>query len=175
MRFVVPRSDLGRDDVTTAGGKAANPGEPVSGDRETIVVDASSGLGEAVVSGPVTPDHYAIDGRGLIRDYRPGRREVIVSSVPGGGVAHQQGEPDHIERLLDGAGRSGRLGIEVATHFGRPQDIEWAYAEGRVWLLQARPMTALPPPPLNLNAVQRRLGSYRSRAGTNFRVGLASS
>ena len=54
--------------------------DPVSGDRETIVVDASSGLGEAVVSGLVTPDHYALDGRGLIRDYRPGRREVIVSA-----------------------------------------------------------------------------------------------
>ena len=134
--------------------------DPVSGDRETIVVDSSSGLGEAVVSGLVTPDHYVLDGRGLIRDYRPGRREVIVSSVPGGGVAHQQGEPDHIERLPDTVlAALASLGVEVANLFGRPQDIEWAYAEGRVWLLQARPMTALPPPPLKLNAVQRRLGS----------------
>jgi pyruvate,water dikinase len=134
--------------------------DPVSGDRETIVVDASSGLGEAVVSGLVTPDHYALDGRGLIRDYRPGRREVIVSSVPGGGVAHQPGEPADIERLPDTVLTDlARLGIEVAKHFGRPQDIEWAYAEGTVWLLQARPMTALPPPPLKLNAAQRRLGS----------------
>jgi rifampicin phosphotransferase len=134
--------------------------DPVSGDRETIVVDASSGLGEAVVSGLVTPDHYVLDGRGLTQDYRPGRREVIVSSVPGGGVAHQPGESDHVERLPDSAlADLARLGIEVAKHFGRPQDIEWAYAEGRVWLLQARPMTALPPPPLKLNAMQRRLGS----------------
>ena len=134
--------------------------DPVSGDRETIVVDSSTGLGEAVVSGLVTPDHYVLDGRGLIRDYRPGRREVIVSSVAGGGVAHQQGEPDHIERLPDTVlAALASLGVEVANHFGRPQDIEWAYAEGRVWLLQARPMTALPPPPLKLNAVQRRLGS----------------
>ena len=134
--------------------------DPVSGDRETIVVDASSGLGEAVVSGLVTPDHYALDGRGLIRDYRPGRREVIVSSVPGGGVTHQPGEPADIERLPDTVLTDlARLGLEVAKHFGRPQDIEWAYAEGRVWLLQARPMTALPPPPIELNAAQRRLGS----------------
>ena len=135
--------------------------DPVSGDRETIVVDASSGLGEAVVSGLVTPDHYVLDGRGSIRDYRPGRREVIVSSVPGGGVAHQPGgAPDRIERLPDTVlADLARLGIEVAKHFGRPQDIEWAYAEGRVWLLQARPMTALPPPPIRLNAAQRRLGS----------------
>ena len=134
--------------------------DPVSGDRETIVVDASSGLGEAVVSGLVTPDHYALDGRGLIRDYRPGRREVIVSSIPGGGVAHRPGELADIERLPDTVLTDlARLGIEVAKHFGRPQDIEWGYAEGRVWLLQARPMTALPPPPIKLNAAQRRLGS----------------
>ena len=134
--------------------------DPVSGDRETIVVDASSGLGEAVVSGLVTPDHYELDDTGLIRDYRPGRREVIVSSVPGGGVGHQPGEPADIEQLPDTVlADLARLGIEVAKHFGRPQDIEWAYAEGQLWLLQARPMTALPPPPVKLNAAQRRLGS----------------
>ena len=134
--------------------------DPVSGDRETIVVEASSGLGEAVVSGLVTPDHYMLDSRGLIRDYRPGGREVIVSSVPGGGVTHQAGQPDHTERLPDTAlADLSRLGIEVAEHFERPQDIEWAYADGQLWLLQARPMTALPPPPVKLNAAQRRLGS----------------
>ena len=95
--------------------------DPVSGDRETIVVDASSGLGEAVVSGLVTPDHYALDGRGLIRDYRPGRREVIVSSVPGGGVAHQPGEPADIERLPDTVlADLARLGIEVAEALRAP-------------------------------------------------------
>jgi phosphohistidine swiveling domain-containing protein len=134
--------------------------DPVSGDRETLAVDASSGLGEAVVSGLVTPDHYLLDGDGRIRDYRPGGREMTVSSVPGGGVIHQAGQPDQAEGLPnDVLGDLARLGIEVAKLFGRPQDIEWAYAEGQLWLLQARPMTALPPPPLKLNAAQRRLGS----------------
>ena len=65
-----------------------------------------------------------------------------------------------IERLPDTVlADLASLGVEVAKHFGRPQDIEWAYAEAQVWLLQARPMTALPPPPLKLNAMQRRLGS----------------
>jgi rifampicin phosphotransferase len=134
--------------------------DPVSGDRGRIVVDASTGLGEAVVSGRVTPDHYVLDGRGLIRDYRPGGREVILRSVPGGGVADQPGPPDHTEGLPEAVlADLARLGIEVAKHFGRPQDIEWAYAAGQLWLLQARPMTALPPPPVKLNAAQRRLGS----------------
>uniref|UniRef100_UPI000DE31E95 PEP-utilizing enzyme n=1 Tax=Nonomuraea lactucae TaxID=2249762 RepID=UPI000DE31E95 len=55
------------------------------------------------------------------------------------------------------------LGAEVAARFGRPQDIEWAFADGKVWLLQARPVTALPPPPLGrLGPLRRRLGAVLS-------------
>ena len=46
-------------------------------------------------------------------------------------------------------------GARIAAHFGRPQDIEWAYADQTLWIVQARPMTALPPAPLALNPVQR--------------------
>jgi rifampicin phosphotransferase len=134
--------------------------DPISGDRETIVVDAASGLGEAVVSGLVTPDHYRLDDQGQVLDYEPGRREVIVRSAPGGGVAHERGDPARAERLPETVLMElSALGTALAKHFGRPQDIEWAYAAGQVWLLQARPMTALPPPPVKLNAAQRRLGS----------------
>jgi rifampicin phosphotransferase len=133
---------------------------PVTGDRDQLVVDAGSGLGEAVVAGLVTPDHYVLDRRGRVRDWSPGRREVVIRPTTGGGVTHHPGEgtparllPDRVLRAL------ARLGGDVARHFGRPQDIEWAYAQGRLWLLQARPMTALPPPPVRLNRVQRRLGA----------------
>src|SRR5919197_6375147 len=57
---------------------------PVTGDRTQIVVDASSGLGEAVVSRLVTPDHYVLDRHGKAREFRPGRREVVVRSTVGG-------------------------------------------------------------------------------------------
>src|SRR5690606_33616492 len=53
------------------------------------------------------------------------------------------------------------LGTAVAAHFGAPQDIEWALADGRLWVLQARPITALPIPQ-RLNRVQRLLGSVFS-------------
>ena len=43
----------------------------------------------------------------------------------------------------------------IEQHFGPPQDIEWAYAEQTLWIVQARPMTALPPPPLHLNRVEQ--------------------
>jgi rifampicin phosphotransferase len=115
--------------------------DPISGDRDTIMIEASNGLGEAVVSGLVTPDHYVLDDQGRIREFDPG-------------------DPDRAQRLPDRVlAELARLGRVVAKYFGRPQDIEWAYAEDRVWLLQARPMTALPPPPIELNAAQRRLGS----------------
>ncbi|QFY07259.1 phosphoenolpyruvate synthase [Nonomuraea phyllanthi] len=129
---------------------------PVTGDRGQIVVDASSGLGEAVVSGLVTPDHYVISDKGV--EFAPGRREVVIRSTAGGGVTHESGTGTP-ERLPDRAVKElALLGKEVAAHFGRPQDIEWAYAGGRVQLLQARPMTALPPPPVGeLNPIQRRL------------------
>jgi pyruvate,water dikinase len=85
---------------------------------------------------------------------------VVIRGTAGGGVTHDEtGAP--VERLPDQALRElARLGTEVAAHFGRPQDIEWTYAGGKVSLVQARPMTALPPPPLKrLNPIQRKLGS----------------
>ncbi|MDN5858954.1 MAG: phosphoenolpyruvate synthase [Pseudonocardia sp.] len=130
---------------------------PVTGARDEIVIDASSGLGEAVVSGLVTPDHYVLDARGSVIARAPGRREVVIRGVDGGGVAHTADEP--VDPLPDGVlGELATLGRTVAAHFGRPQDIEWARADGRVWLVQARPMTALPPAPQRLNPIQRRAG-----------------
>ncbi len=135
---------------------------PVSGDRGQVVIEASAGLGEAVVSGLVTPDHYVLDARGSLREFSPGRREVVLRSATGGGVSRATDDRDSpgAQRLDDAVlAELARLGTEVAAHFGRPQDIEWASADGRVRLLQARPMTAVPPPPVRLNWIQRRLAS----------------
>lgn len=142
--------------------------DPVTGDRDHLVVEASAGLGEAVVSGLVTPDHYVLDREGRVQEFAAGRREVVVRSAAGGGVTHDvgaaasDGAASSVERLPDAAlAELARLGIEVAAHFGRPQDIEWTSGSGGVQLVQARPMTALPPPPLprKLNPLRRRLAS----------------
>ena len=62
---------------------------PVTGERDQIVIDANPGLGEAVVSGLVTPDHYVLDARGEVRERTPGRREVVIrSAADGSGVTH---------------------------------------------------------------------------------------
>ncbi|MFE3460034.1 PEP/pyruvate-binding domain-containing protein [Nocardiopsis aegyptia] len=137
--------------------------DPVTGDRDRVVVDAGAGLGEAVVSGLVTPDHYVLDERGTLLDWSPGRGEVVVRSEAGGGVVHDSspGTGGTRERLLTDAQLSVLAGHAraIATHFGRPQDIEWSISDGRTYIVQARPMTALPPPSVPLNRRQRLLGS----------------
>jgi len=130
--------------------------DPVSGRRDRIVVDGAAGLGEAVVSGLVTPDHYLLDDDGEQAEYRPGRAEVVIRRDADGGVREEEAKatgapllsPDRLKTLA-------RLARAAEAHFGRPQDMEWAVAGGTVHVLQARPMTALPPEPMKLNGRQR--------------------
>jgi rifampicin phosphotransferase len=131
---------------------------PVTGERGEVVIESTPGLGEAVVSGLVTPDQHVLDADGRIVARTPGRREVVLAAVDGDtdgdtdGQAGQAALPDAVLAELAAVGR------RVAAHFGRPQDVEWAYARGELWLVQARPMTALPPPPLRLSRIQRITG-----------------
>ncbi|MFJ5695702.1 PEP/pyruvate-binding domain-containing protein [Arthrobacter sp. NPDC093125] len=134
---------------------------PVTGERSEIVVDAGQGLGEAVVSGRVTPEHYVLDRSGRILSFEPGGGEVVISAAAGGGTKERAGSRSYgptfaPERLMELAD----LARKAQEHFGRPQDMEWALAGGRVYVLQSRPITALPPPPPKLNAIQRRVGPF---------------
>ncbi|WHT17578.1 PEP/pyruvate-binding domain-containing protein [Crossiella sp. CA-258035] len=123
--------------------------DPITGRRDCFSVDASPGLGEAVVSGLVNPDHYVLDADGRVLTRVPGDKGKEVRPVEGGGVEVVEtsggGEcldEDALRRLAD-AGR------EVQAHFGAPQDVEWALdAEGLVWLTQSRPITTLFPLPV---------------------------
>ncbi|WP_344784940.1 PEP/pyruvate-binding domain-containing protein [Microbacterium kribbense] len=104
--------------------------DPVSGARDQIVIDAAAGLGEAVVSGRVTPDHYVLDARGRTRSFTPGRDEVVIRPAAGGGVAEHSG--DRRSAPLLGGDRLAELAAHagtIAAHFGRPQDIEWAITD----------------------------------------------
>ncbi|RPJ27015.1 MAG: phosphoenolpyruvate synthase [Chloroflexi bacterium] len=128
---------------------------PVSGARDEVIIDASPGLGEAVVSGMVTPDHYIVSKRSRrVKEQRLGRREVIVRPKMGGGteqINSTQGASDAPALPLQAIRKLSQLGIEIERHYGSPQDIEWAWVNdktktGRFLILQARPMTALPEP-----------------------------
>jgi len=124
---------------------------PVTGARDETIVEASPGLGEALVSGLVTPDHFVLRNtrhRWQIVDRQLGRREVEVRPRAGGGVeqvtagtASRPSLPDAVLLQL------ARMGASIARLFGRPQDIEWAWADRTLYVLQSRPITALPEPP----------------------------
>lgn len=127
---------------------------PVSGARDELVIDANPGLGEAVVSGLVTPDHFIVNKRGLrIKEQHLGRREIIIRSKVGGGTEQVTSTDKNIEAALSpfAARQLARVGKQIERHYGSPQDIEWAWIKngtktGKFLILQARPMTALPKP-----------------------------
>jgi pyruvate,water dikinase len=106
--------------------------DPVTGRRDRVIIDAVRGLGEALVSGHASPDHYVLDRRGNTRETRIDGTATIL------------GEPV-LRTLLAAA-----LAAETAE--GRPLDLEWALdADGEVHWLQARPITHLPPDPNELD------------------------
>ncbi|MDP9860971.1 MULTISPECIES: PEP/pyruvate-binding domain-containing protein [Streptosporangium] len=122
---------------------------PVTGRRHEAVIDAGPGLGEAVVSGAVNPDHYVVDtATGRITERRLGDKRLAVRSLPGGGVEHVE---TGMERacVTDAQIRAlAELGGRVEAHYGSPQDTEWAIdADGTLWLTQSRPITTLFPIP----------------------------
>ena len=121
---------------------------PVTGARGELAIDASPGLGEAVVSGAVTPDHYVLKkGSHAVVSQQLGRREVVIRPVAGGGTASVRPDESAAAPVLGPADLDGLAGLgeAVERHYGVPQDLEWAIAGGRLFLLQARPITALPP------------------------------
>jgi phosphohistidine swiveling domain-containing protein len=97
--------------------------DPVTGRRDEVVITAVRGLGEKLVSGEAVGDEWAVRGE----DATP-RRESK------GALTRRQ------------ALEVAQLARHVEAHFGPPQDVEWAISEGKLYLLQARPMTALPEP-----------------------------
>ncbi|MFT4215709.1 MAG: PEP/pyruvate-binding domain-containing protein [Micropruina sp.] len=131
---------------------------PVSGARDEVVIESSAGLGEAVVSGLVTPDHAVLDESGRVLRRRAGVADVVITAQAGGGT--RTSTPAQVPPLSDEAlARIAAAGRRIAARTGRPMDVEWAVAGERTVLLQARPMTALPPPARRLNRAQRLAGA----------------
>ena len=126
--------------------------DPVTGHRGHTVIDASPGLGEAVVSGMVNPDHFIVDSAGgTIVERRLGDKRVAVRALLGGGTEQVALPTDAEQPCLSDPqiGALTALGQRVAQHYGSPQDIEWAIdAAGALWLTQARPITTLYPLPI---------------------------
>ena len=140
---------------------------PATGDRSEMIVNASFGLGEAIVGGEVTPDTFIVEKDTLaVKETMIGTKEHMIVSAEGQGTdtreltAVEREQPSLSEAVLKSL---AALAIEVEEHFqGVPQDIEWAIAfssggtpssssaegSGSLFLLQSRPITNLPPQPL---------------------------
>jgi pyruvate,water dikinase len=124
---------------------------PVTGRRRQAVFDASPGLGEAVVSGAVNPDHFVLDRvTGNIVERRLGDKRIVVEAIQGGGTRHVQRESTAEHACLTDAQirALGKLADKVECLYGVPQDTEFAVDRaGRLWLTQSRPITTLYPLP----------------------------
>jgi rifampicin phosphotransferase len=122
---------------------------PVTGLRSEVVIDAAPGLGEALVSGLVEPDHFAVDARsGEITSRSIGAKSLSIRCRAEGGVERRSGPADPRQVLPDAkVTELAALGKGVEEDMGTPQDIEWALAGGRLFLLQSRPITSLFPVP----------------------------
>ena len=121
--------------------------DPATGATDRLVIEGSFGLGEAVVSGRVSPDRYAVDKETLsvvIREIHP-KKAAIEPHPAGGTMVHELAREEALRPTLgdDQARALAQTGKAVEAHYEAPQDIEWAIdADGKIWLLQSRPVTA---------------------------------
>jgi phosphohistidine swiveling domain-containing protein len=126
---------------------------PLDGKRTEMVVEATLGLGEALVSGQVEPDRYRVEAAsGQILERWLGAKALSIRARPGGGTVARTEETAVGRPAVpnEAVAELVRLGREVAGLFGAPQDVEWAWAGGRIYLLQSRPITALFPVPVGM-------------------------
>ena len=121
------------------------------GNRNIISIDASFGLGEALVSGLVSADLYQVDKTsGSIIKKQIATKQMAIRSRPEGGTEQVElagGERTQAalddEEILELA----QVGEHIEAHYGVPQDIEWALADGVLYITQSRPITSLFPTP----------------------------
>jgi rifampicin phosphotransferase len=125
-------------------------GNPLNAANDEIVVNASWGLGESVVSGIVTPDEFILWAPTLeVRRETLGPKAVEIVRDPDSGSGTVKRDVDAIRQARPSLSPEqlhdlGRLGLKVQDHYGRmPQDIEWAFADGTFYLLQSRDVTGV--------------------------------
>lgn len=121
--------------------------DPSTQDSDRIVVEGAFGLGESVVSGAVEPDTHVIRKSDLaLLETRVGdKRQRIERRADGTQVTVDVPAEQRRARVLsdDEARTVAETGKRIEVHYGRPQDVEWGYAEGQLWVLQSRPITTL--------------------------------
>lgn len=120
---------------------------PVTQDHDQMIIEAGWGLGEAIVSGQITPDSYVLDKRDLsLSDINISKQEMMIvrksptgvqkTKVPSAKQEQQKLEGKYIIELA-------KICMNIEKHYGCPQDIEWAFLKNKFFVVQSRPITTL--------------------------------
>lgn len=123
--------------------------DPITSNRKALSIDASFGLGEALVSGLVSADCYKVQEDKIV-DKRIATKKLAVYGREEGGTETQQIDPDQqkTQTLTDQQIlQLARIGRQIEAHFGFPQDIEWCLVDDTFYIVQSRPITTLYPIP----------------------------
>jgi rifampicin phosphotransferase len=123
--------------------------DPMTSSRKALSIDASFGLGEALVSGLVSPDCYKVREDAIV-DKRIAAKKMAIYGRKEGGTEIRHIDPDQLnsQTLTDQQILLlARIGRQIEAYFGCPQDMEWCLADGTFYILQSRPITTLYPIP----------------------------
>ncbi|KGK90116.1 phosphoenolpyruvate synthase [Clostridium sp. HMP27] len=127
--------------------------DPITSNRKVVSIDASFGLGEALVSGLVNPDIYKVR-EGKIIDKKISKKKLAIYKAENGGTEEKELEDakqDTQTLLDDSILQLEGIGRKIEAYFGRPQDIEWCLYENNFYIVQSRPITTLYPMPPEIN------------------------
>jgi pyruvate,water dikinase len=108
------------------------------------IIEASWGLGEAVVAGRVIPDTFRMDRDGTVLERAPGLKKIAIRAAADGGTFEESVAPELVEKLClddDQLAQLSDLAAKCEEVFGGARDIEWAFAGGALYLLQCRAVT----------------------------------
>ncbi|MCH8247491.1 MAG: hypothetical protein IH951_13960 [Bacteroidetes bacterium] len=135
---------------------------PLTNDYDEAVIDANWGLGESVVAGLVSPDHFIVDkvGRQVVEKKLGAKQVSIWLGADGGTIERESHRSEEITLSDAQLGELTEMICRIEELYEKPTDIEWAYAGGQLHVLQARPITTyvpLPPEMLTKPGERRRL------------------
>jgi len=154
---------------------------PVTEDFNQMVIEAGYGLGEAIVGGKITPDTYVVHKKDLsILDKNVSKQKIMIVRKEKGGVEEievpelKQGKPfdstQGKQKLADKKIiKIAKICRQIEKHYGKPQDIEWAFEKGKFYIVQSRPITTLE------KEVKKIFTKEHSREYSLFRVHTLSS
>ncbi|MCC5604254.1 phosphoenolpyruvate synthase [Nostoc favosum] len=123
--------------------------DPVTSNRKVLSIDASFGLGEAMVRGIVNADIYKVCN-GKVIEKKISTKKLAIYALKDGGTKEQEIEPERQNRQAltdDQIVQLERIGRKIEEHFGSPQDIEWCLVDDTFYIVQSRPITTLYPIP----------------------------